>query len=85
MDPRDGRRAGPSNLQPLADTSRSRSISLAFIQNKLRRLQSSSSKLVSSAAEETRKTDPLGSLGLSLLHDPSDPHIDFIFVGIPVC
>ncbi|KAI0131937.1 hypothetical protein BJ170DRAFT_611830 [Xylariales sp. AK1849] len=54
---------------------RTRSSSLIFIQNRLRRLGTGSSVSASLSV-----TDVKGPLGLSLLHEPSEPRIDFIFV-----
>ncbi|KAH6631000.1 hypothetical protein B0J18DRAFT_117751 [Chaetomium sp. MPI-SDFR-AT-0129] len=52
-----------------------RNTSLAFIQNKLRRLSGSSS-----GGSILSTVDVKGPLGLNLLHEPSEPRIDFIFV-----
>ncbi|KAK3296669.1 uncharacterized protein B0H64DRAFT_106611 [Chaetomium fimeti] len=52
-----------------------RNTSLAFIQSKLRRLNGNSpgDRILSTV-------DAKGPLGLNLLHEPSEPRIDFIFV-----
>ncbi|KAK1772835.1 hypothetical protein QBC33DRAFT_522616 [Phialemonium atrogriseum] len=55
---------------------RSRSSSLVFIQNRLRRLRSAPEKR--ELAE--LPVDVRGPLGLNLLHEPSEPCIDFIFI-----
>ncbi|KAK4144168.1 Alpha/Beta hydrolase protein [Dichotomopilus funicola] len=52
-----------------------RNTSLAFIQNKLRRLSGSSS-----GGSILSTVDIKGPLGLNLLHEPSEPRIDFIFI-----
>ncbi|KAH6849741.1 hypothetical protein B0I37DRAFT_369747 [Chaetomium sp. MPI-CAGE-AT-0009] len=52
-----------------------RNTSLAFIQSKLRRLSGSSSR-----GSILSPADVKGPLGLTLLHEPSEPRIDFIFV-----
>lgn len=54
---------------------RRRAASLAFIQSKLRRLNRGSSK-----RKVPSSVDAKGPLGLNLLHEPSEPRIDFIFV-----
>lgn len=58
-------------------TLRRRDTSLTFIQNKLQRLGGTS---LSSGRSVTPTADSKGALGLTLLHEPSEPRIDFIFV-----
>lgn len=52
-----------------------RSVSLSFIERRLSRL--TISRRGSESAEDIR-----GPLGLNLLHAPSEPRIDFVFVRI---
>ncbi|KAH6637293.1 Alpha/Beta hydrolase protein [Chaetomium tenue] len=52
-----------------------RNTSLAFIQSKLRRLSGSPS-----GGRTLSPVDIKGPLGLNLLHEPSEPRVDFIFV-----
>ncbi|KAK4186217.1 hypothetical protein QBC35DRAFT_501687 [Podospora australis] len=55
---------------------RPRTTSLAFIQSKLQRRGTGSSSIKGSIST----VDAKGPLGLNLLHEPSEPRIDFIFV-----
>lgn len=52
--------------------------SLAFIQSKLRRFSGGPS-----GGKTLSAVDIKGPLGLTLLHEPSEPRIDFIFVRAP--
>ncbi|KAL2024346.1 hypothetical protein VTK56DRAFT_8828 [Thermocarpiscus australiensis] len=56
-------------------TLRVRATSLAFIQSRLHRLSGSPSERSVQSASDIK-----GPLGLTLLHEPSEPRIDFIFV-----
>lgn len=64
----------PDTTRP--DAPRTRSSSLDFIQQKLRRLTVRSS----GRGHESEASVKRGPLGLNLLYQPSDPHINFIFV-----
>lgn len=57
-----------------------RNTSLAFIRNKLRRLSGSFFRGSIRSTVEAK-----GPLGLNLLHEPSEPRIDFIFVRAAGC
>ena len=69
--------------QPNASSERldGRSSSLSFLQNRLNRLSLARSRPNSKHPGNHSTEDRKGPLGLNLLHEPSEPRIDFIFVS----
>ncbi|KAJ4415517.1 hypothetical protein N0V85_002679 [Neurospora sp. IMI 360204] len=65
---------GNLDLKPL----RTRSSTVSYIQNRLQRFSVSSSSSTLQTVESAE--DAKGPLGLTLLHEPSEPRIDFIFI-----
>ncbi|KAK1634044.1 hypothetical protein BDP81DRAFT_451981 [Colletotrichum phormii] len=74
----------PSSLSspPESDPSRARAPSLGLLQNRLRRfsIRSSRSSRSDSSIQSLSAADIKGALGLNLLHEPSEPAIDFVFI-----
>ncbi|KAF4772853.1 hypothetical protein HER10_EVM0001257 [Colletotrichum scovillei] len=74
----------PSSLPspPESDPSRTRAPSLGLLQNRLRRfsIRSSRSSRSDSSIQTLSAADIKGALGLNLLHEPSEPAIDFVFI-----
>ncbi|KXH26488.1 hypothetical protein CSAL01_05411 [Colletotrichum salicis] len=77
----------PSSLSspPESDPSRARAPSLGLLQNRLRRfsIRSSRSSRSDSSIQSLSAADIKGALGLNLLHEPSEPAIDFVFIHGP--
>ncbi|KAF6832531.1 hypothetical protein CMUS01_06897 [Colletotrichum musicola] len=72
----------PLPTTPHTDLSRARAPSLGLLQNRLRKLsiRSSRSSRSNSSVQSPSAADIKGALGLNLLHEPSEPAVDFVFI-----